>query len=164
MASRTLAQTRLTPALPARDVMSQLKTELTLEITPRGGVFYKGSAAQLVDEGVIPPDFGSDGPDRREWSDGELSFLLVRSKPAGVSVKAWRAGSRDHWSVYCSRVGRHGAPGPVLSARVHAARQELAEAELIAGPIGEIRWHLVCAAKDDKAFQRMLAQVVRAPA
>lgn len=73
--------------------------ELTIEITPDSYVFWRGTAAQLMDELLIP--FGLEWPvgtDEVTWDDNfGIHYTLKRCRPEGMKgpMKAWTSG--DWW-------------------------------------------------------------------
>jgi hypothetical protein len=110
--------------------------ELTIDIWPGYSAEYRGTAAALQAEGLVPEGF--EWPpltDGRRWSSGPLWFWLRRTRPEGHKgpLRSWR--TLDSWAITVttydatrqgppSREPRRQAGHPDTPRRARAARAD----------------------------------------
>lgn len=75
-----------------------LASDLIIEIQPRWKCRFRGSAAQLIAEGLIPEGFKWPARTRREcWESGNFNYCVERRRPVGHKgpMSTWSDG--DFW-------------------------------------------------------------------
>lgn len=115
---------------------------------------FKGSRAQLEDEGLIPPGLKwPDAQERATWVIGQFCYSLKRTRPAGLKggMKLWIRG--DYWIVEWNLENKPSLKTILVGEKAEALRAEI----YLRSPDGEREWrktyHLCCKAREDKAFQ-----------
>ena len=138
------------PAKPG----AALDLGICIELWPRAYTTYRGTAAQLVAEGLVPAHFAFPaGSQMESWDQGEFSYSVFRSRPSGMSGKEWRDSAKDHWLMRRGLVSGRGQG--LQAATVYEAEQELAKARQGRG----LDWSEWQAALFDARFQSLLVAV-----
>lgn len=117
----------------------------TIKIVPRGETVWTGTAAQLIAEGVVPPDFRWPEYRGRTWTDDRFEWFAAA------------AGPKDYGSVYQRE--RTLAKDCFLAARVYAAEEELRRVRASGSLEYKQQFERWLKAQNDRAFQRLLAAV-----
>lgn len=153
-AQNTHAPTTTTPAdEPSRPLL------VLLYPWHRGACEYRGTRAQLEAEGVLPAGLQwPQGGDLAQWERNGLRYNLHRKRPADLKgpMRLWLEG--DYWSLRWERAN----PPNWAECDIAAKRAELQQAIYRQSPQGmqaaRARWQRLRLAKDDAAFQRLLAR------
>ncbi|MBT9505511.1 hypothetical protein [Rhodoferax sp.] len=100
-------------------------SDLVISITPRAHTEYRGTAAQLIAEGLIPDGFKWPvGSGRLYYKLGEFTFWLGRRRPEGHKgpMCSWMDG--DYWFVRRGLTSQEW--GGYQAADIYEKQQELA--------------------------------------
>ena len=83
------------------------KSDLHIEMVKYMRVYFSGTRAQLVEEGLIPE--GTEWPERQrsdvEWSHGGYDYRPARRRPPGFKGKQSDWAKCDCWIVSCEPKG-----------------------------------------------------------
>lgn len=142
---------------------AQITDELEIIILPRAYANFRGSAAQLIAEGLIPEGFSwPAGTDFARYESGQFSYCVSRCRQKGTtgSARAWSSG--DYWCMRrtLASLDKNG----FHEARVYEKQRELAEVIRHATPAWEREYRLAFAAlldKPNRAFRNLLIPEVR---
>lgn len=125
------------------------RSELIIGIRARACVWWRGTAAQLQAEGLIPDGFEwPEGDDERKWGDDCFEFLLCRRRPPGRKGRLPR--ESDYWQIRQMPVGLNCIFG---ASQVYEKRRELEEALWRQTPAYRVHARRYWAAHEDLAFQ-----------
>ncbi len=128
--------------------------DLRIEIRPRGGVWWYGTAAQLEAEGLIPDGLvWPTGREDRTWTAGAFYYWLSRQRPEGY--KGPRSGwiHMDSWSLSRSFADDSLGVEAYVAGNLYAAEMARRE-ERIRQTIYWERQFLACReAEKDTAYQ-----------
>ena len=131
--------------------------ELIIDLRPDAWVYYEGTPAQLIDEGLIPTAFEwPRAAARKNWKADGFEYSLHRNRPKGHKgpMRSWL--ELDNWLLRVDVAGRDGW-------WIHNRRLDLQAKELEAGRYSltaagrresEAHFRRVWAADRDSAFQR----------
>ena len=148
----------LTIAIPESAL--NLDGELAIGITPRGGVSWTGSSAQLLAEGLIPSKFTWPGDKENGvfWESGGFCFTVRRSKYRKFGRERVRTEDEDYWVLHRSLKG----PGyaGALAARLYEKKSSVEKEIFSQSPKGIEQFYAKWAAHSDKDFQALLAKVL----
>lgn len=142
---------------------AQITDELHIDIFPRAYANFRGSAAQLIAEGLIPDGFKwPTGSDNTHYEIGLFSFWMSRCRQKGTTgpAKTWRCG--DYWCVRRTLTSMD--KNCFHEARVFEKQQELAEVIRHATPAWKRESRLAFAANLDvpyRAFRNLLIPEVK---
>jgi hypothetical protein len=124
-------------------------------IEPRGQVRWSGTAAQLIAEGIVSPDFDwSKVGGRMTWSDDRFTYWALWHRPSWMSGAEWKASSKDYGTVQVRLPEVHGTG--FSAAREYALQQELKEHRFRESPEGAKQFHRWYEANGDATFQAFL--------
>ena len=141
---------------------AQITDELQISILPRAYANFRGSAAQLSAEGLIPDGFSwPAGTDFARYESGQFSYCVSRCRKKGAtgSARAWSSG--DYWCV--RRTLTSTDKNGFHEARVYEKQQELAEVIRHATPAWERECSLAFAAILDKPYRAFRNLLIPSP-
>lgn len=134
---------------------SGAERELSIEVRSRAYIDWRGTRAQLVAEGLIPPGFRwPERTERATWSAAGFHFNLRRRQPTGDKKASW-ATTADDWAL------RREMPGQLINAgciyeKARALGDELLRHTPAWNAQRERHWHAV----SDADFQSFLAAII----
>lgn len=138
-----------------------MASDVSITIWPDEFCDWRGTAAQLIAEGVMPADF-ADWParyDRRGWQSGDFSFSLIRERPPGAKGPRRAFESVDYWRLRIEQKERKYLSGWDKKIRqVQAELQSLREGR----EFSERRFSLYWRAHQDAKFQSFLDAAIYA--
>ncbi|MCC6531549.1 MAG: hypothetical protein IT531_03290 [Burkholderiales bacterium] len=148
--------TRMKYPAPAADVIA---SDLIVEITPREGVEWIGTQAQLRAEGLVPDQVH--WPDRDRWVGWQASgfeYWLRRTRPPGTRgpKRAWL--ETDWWALRRTLLADRGKGH--WPAAIHEKRQELETLLWKQSEEGQRFSQRWLRARDDGAFQSFKRRVI----
>lgn len=130
--------------------------ELIIEIQPRMCVRWEGTAAQLLDEDLIPKKFDwPSGRRSRGWNgDDGFTYWLQRSRPPGIKgpMSVWVHG--DWWMLQrtpTTEIGTGFAAANLYEARCAYERELWRQT-----PAARVQWTRYCMAQEHEEFQTFL--------
>lgn len=131
--------------------------ELIINLWPDDCVFYEGTAAQLIDEGLVPEDFNwPRGRASKEWEANGFDCWLQRKRPAGHKgpMRTWL--DADNWLLRVTVSGRDNSWSRARKLDRQAKELEAERYRLTADGQREWRasWQRTLAAIRDPAYQR----------
>lgn len=139
-----------------------MERELQIQLCPLHSFEFIGSAAQLIDEGLIPEGFAwPHGRTRERWEAGGVEYRLMRCRPSDHKgpMNSWL--ELDHWSVVGTVKGR--------DLKWHQRHDLERRAQVLTGghfhldsqgaPDDAHRRGLYSEARSDKAFQAFKAHI-----
>jgi hypothetical protein len=157
MATRKYLTNDLSPQETPRAIEER---ELIIDINPRAYAAWEGTAAQLVDEGVIRKEFDwPEGRADRHWDgDDGFTYWLRRCRPAGIKgpMSVWTHG--DWWMLrrtLTAERGRGCAPARLFEARRTYERELWSQT-----PIAHVQWTRYCMAQEHEEFQTFLKRAI----
>lgn len=134
--------------------------DLDIDICPRGYDWWRGTAAQLQAEGLIPEGFEwPRGNLDKSWNDGTFEYWLRRRRPEGF--KGPLPDDLDSWAVRRTLLAR-GRDG-LGAAQVYEKSQELALELWRQTPAYNAHLARYWAAHQDQTFQAFKAIFVPQP-
>jgi hypothetical protein len=153
------ASARRLDLIPCSATAVNLNGELRVKITPRCDDEWYGTAAQLQEEGLIPPGF--EWPEKKaskDWEENGLYFSLSRTRPAGARGSR---GKFDYWVLQRSHLKSF--YDRLSAARIYEKTNELKRELWMQSEKGREEWMSQCNASSnaarDKDFQEFLVKV-----
>lgn len=126
-----------------------LASDLIIEILPRWSCRFRGTAEQLIAEGLIPDGFKWPAKTQRHnWDDGQFDYWLQRCRPEGLKgpQSAWANG--DYWVIDKSPKGRV----EYSEHLIYMKKLELAEIIRRGQPESNQIWYLAYKAREDGRY------------
>jgi hypothetical protein len=151
-------------ALQPASAMSALAHPLgiLIQLTPRGEVQYAGTAAQLIEEGVVTQDFQwpvsrARGVSHSSWERGIFDYFCFRHRPEWVTHEQWRdmpAEARDYGTVTVRLTADRGTG--FAAARMFDAEEQLRATRFAQSTAGAKQWKQWSDSLKDTKFRALL--------
>lgn len=144
--------------LPTEGASALASSDLIIEIIPFFICRYRGSAAQLQAEGLIPTGFKWPGHSSTAcFEDARFKYRVESAKPPGAkgTRRAWFG--CDYWVVDVTVKGQRISH---VACRIQEKIRELAELYQHGSPEWEARFNKVLAAGRDDVYQKFRANTL----
>lgn len=144
----------------ARERDARLAADLRIEIECRSHVIWRGSAAQLRSEHVLPETVSWPVKfEAVEWTDSRYSYTLQRRRPTGMRGPRSAWAQLDYWAL----VRREDGSSPI-GAEIYRRQQELSSLLRASSASGQLSLRKYFAARCDAAYRAFLDSVLPAEA
>lgn len=148
---------------PCTPVEPTAERELGIQIVPRGYDCWEGTSAQLVAEGVLPPDVDwPKGLESMSWIAGRFEYWLYRIRPEGCKGPKSAYRDVDYWA--CRRTLAAQGHDGFAAARLYERTQALTQEIQRQSPKGQQLERRYFATFDDqgyRAFKRLICPPTR---